>query len=120
MATNTMPTSKPPAQVRPILQVEHVTKRFPGVLALDNVTFDIRHGEVVALLGENGAGKSTIIKILSGVHSPGTGRIAFRGENISVGSPQEAQAIGISTIHQERSLAPHLTTVQNIFLGREK
>ena len=83
-----------------ILEVREVTKRFPGVLALDNVSFRLRAGEVHALVGENGAGKSTLIKVITGVYRPDTGRVLFDGEVVSFASPREAQEAGISTIYQ--------------------
>jgi len=101
----------------PILELEQISKRFPGVQALDNVHFDIFSGEVHALLGENGAGKSTLIKIMSGVHKPDTGEIKFNGQPVQFNNPREAQARGIATIYQELSLYPDLTVAENIFMG---
>jgi monosaccharide-transporting ATPase len=102
-----------------ILEVREVTKRFPGVLALDNVSFRLRAGEVHALVGENGAGKSTLIKVITGVYRPDTGRVLFDGEVVSFASPREAQEAGISTIYQEINLIPLRSVAQNLFLGRE-
>lgn len=102
-----------------LVEVRNVTKRFAGVLALDDVSFDIRQGEVLALVGENGAGKSTIIKILSGVYPPSGGQILLRGEPVVLSDAHHAQNLGITTIYQETTLAPHLNAIQNIFLGRE-
>ncbi len=101
----------------PILELENITKNFPGVKALDNVRFSMDAGEVHALLGENGAGKSTLIKIISGVHKPDTGVIRFDGQPIVFNNPREAQAHGIATIYQELSLYPELTVAENIFMG---
>ncbi len=101
----------------PILELEAISKHFPGVKALDNVRFSIEAGEVHALLGENGAGKSTLIKIISGVHKPDTGVIRFDGQPIVFNNPREAQAKGIATIYQELSLYPELTVAENIFMG---
>ncbi len=102
-----------------LLQMREITKRFPGVLALDRVDFDLRRGEVHVLLGENGAGKSTLIKMLSGAYQPDQGEILLDGELVSIGSSQEAQRLGVSTIYQEFNLVPELTVAENIFLGRQ-
>ncbi|HBI7070140.1 TPA: sugar ABC transporter ATP-binding protein [Citrobacter freundii] len=101
------------------LQMSHITKRFPGVLALSNVDFALRKGEVHALLGENGAGKSTLMKILSGVYQPDEGDIIFEGQSVSFANPLSAQSAGITFIHQEFNLFPELTVEENIFIGRE-
>jgi ribose transport system ATP-binding protein len=101
------------------LQMSHITKRFPGVLALSNVDFALRKGEVHALLGENGAGKSTLMKILSGVYQPDEGDIIFEGQSVSFANPLSAQSAGITIIHQEFNLFPELTVEENIFIGRE-
>lgn len=101
------------------LQMSHITKRFPGVLALSNVDFSLRRGEVHALLGENGAGKSTLMKILSGVYQPDEGNIVFEDHPVSFSSPLSAQQAGITIIHQEFNLFPELTVEENIFIGRE-
>jgi ribose transport system ATP-binding protein len=102
-----------------LLSLEGVSKEFPGVKALDNVRFDLNPGEVHALIGENGAGKSTLMKILSGIYKKDSGEIKYRGEHVNVSSPHEAQRLGISIIHQELNLMPHLSVAQNIFIGRE-
>src|ERR1700729_1602683 len=81
-----------------LIKVENITKRFPGVLALDGASLEIRRGEVHALLGENGAGKSTLIKLLSGVYQPDGGSISVRGEKVRITDPRHAQALGITTI----------------------
>ncbi|WP_275183147.1 sugar ABC transporter ATP-binding protein [Citrobacter freundii] len=101
------------------LQMSHITKRFPGVLALSNVDFALHKGEVHALLGENGAGKSTLMKILSGVYQPDEGDIIFEGQSVSFANPLSAQSAGITIIHQEFNLFPELTVEENIFIGRE-
>ena len=95
-----------PASATPLVEVDGVTKRFPGVLALNQASLEIRQGEIHALLGENGARKSTLIKLLSGVYKPDAGVIRVRGVETSIGSPSHAQALGITTIHQEHTLAP--------------
>ena len=103
----------------PFLELRGIVKRFPGVVALNGVGFDVRPGEVHALLGENGAGKSTLIKVISGVYHPDAGEIHVLGRPIRVRNPHDAQALGISTIYQEFTLAPDMTVAENIFLGRE-
>jgi ABC-type sugar transport system ATPase subunit len=100
-----------------ILELEHITKLFPGVRALDDVQFKMRPGEVHALLGENGAGKSTLIKIISGVYKPDKGEIRVDGKTVMFNHPREAQAYGIATIYQELSLYPELSVAENIFMG---
>ncbi|MYL35837.1 ATP-binding cassette domain-containing protein [Pontibacillus yanchengensis] len=102
-----------------ILRIEDISKKFPGVIALEDVSFSIKKGEVHALVGENGAGKSTLMKILSGVHKPTTGKIYLEDEEITLTDPKQAQNLGISIIYQEFSLIPYLNAVENIFLGRE-
>jgi ribose transport system ATP-binding protein len=103
----------------PILEAREVTKRFPGVLALDGVSFQLLPGEVHALVGENGAGKSTLIKVVTGVYQPDEGQVLFGGEEVSFASPRDSQAAGISTIYQEINLIPMRSVAQNVFLGRE-
>jgi ribose transport system ATP-binding protein len=103
----------------PFLQLHAIVKRFPGVLALNDVGLDVRRGEVHALLGENGAGKSTLIKTVSGVYRPDNGEIRVDGRSVHIRNPHAAQALGISTIYQEFTLAPDMTVAENIFLGRE-
>jgi len=106
--------------VRPrMLDVRHVSKAFPGVRALRDVSLTFKEGHVHALVGENGAGKSTLMKILSGAYRPDSGRIALDGRDIAPGNPVESRRRGISTIYQEFYLAPDLTIAQNIFLGQE-
>ncbi|MCZ7568953.1 MAG: sugar ABC transporter ATP-binding protein [Ardenticatenaceae bacterium] len=102
-----------------ILRVENITKKFPGVTALDNVNFDLRRGEVHLLLGENGAGKSTLIKILTGAHPMDSGQILLHGQTVRIRDPHHAQRLGIAAIYQELNLVPELTVSENIFLGRE-
>jgi ribose transport system ATP-binding protein len=99
--------------------MEHISKRFPGVQALDNVDFEVQQGEILGFLGENGAGKSTLVKILSGVYSKDQGTIRFKGQQVEMRSPHEAQEVGITTIYQELALVPYLSVAENIFLNRE-
>ena len=102
-----------------LVEMEHISKAFPGVRALDDCRFELRSGEIHALVGENGAGKSTLMKILAGVYSRDSGEIRFKGQPVDIPSPRAAQDLGISIIHQELNLMPHLTVAQNIFIGRE-
>ena len=101
------------------LEMRGITKRFPGVLALDNVSLSVRKGEVHALLGENGAGKSTLMKILSGAYRMDEGEILFDGKPVEIHSSHDAQALNISTIYQELNLTEQLTVAENIFMGRQ-
>jgi ribose transport system ATP-binding protein len=102
-----------------VLRVENIVKRYPGVIALADVSLKIGIGEIHALLGENGAGKSTLIGILSGIITPNEGTVYVDGDAIILKRPRDAQDLRITTIHQELSLAPDLTVLQNVFLGRE-
>lgn len=102
-----------------ILKLEKITKVFPGVKALDGVTFELEKGEVHVLLGENGAGKSTLMKVLAGVHQQDGGRILYKGEEVKFTNPKQAQEKHIAIIYQEFNLMPNLTVGQNIYLGRE-
>lgn len=102
-----------------LIEARGITKRFPGVVALDDVDFTLRGGEVHALVGENGAGKSTLMKILGGIYHADAGRVSFEGTDVAFETPLEAQRSGIAVIHQELNLMPDLTVAQNIFFGRE-
>ena len=102
-----------------ILKLSNIAKEFPGVRALDNVNFELFHGEVHALLGENGAGKSTMIKILTGAHSKTSGKFIFEGKEIEHISPDISKKIGINAIYQELTVFDELTVAQNIFMGKE-
>ncbi|WP_254066749.1 sugar ABC transporter ATP-binding protein [Acidisoma sp. S159] len=99
------------------MRVEGIRKNFPGVVALNGVSFDLRAGEVHALCGENGAGKSTLMKILAGSQAPDTGVLLFKGRPVVLASPLEAKEKGILLIHQEISLVPELSVAENLFLG---
>lgn len=103
-----------------LLELKGVTKRFPGVLALDKVDFELRPGEVHILFGENGAGKSTLISMIAGAHQPTEGEFYFRGQEVSLSSVHHARSLGISAVFQEFSLVDHLTVEQNLFLGAEQ
>lgn len=102
-----------------ILELDNITKEFPGVKALDSIQLKIRKGSVHGLMGENGAGKSTLMKIIFGIYTPDAGTIRFKGKELKVSGPKEAVKNGISMIHQELSPVPHMTVAENIFLGRE-
>lgn len=102
-----------------LVVMEDIMKQFPGVLALDRCRFELRRGEVHALVGENGAGKSTMMKILTGVYAKDGGRILYKGSEVEIPDTKAAQRLGIGIIHQELHLMPDLTIAQNIFIGRE-
>jgi ribose transport system ATP-binding protein len=103
----------------PILELRGISKQFPGVKALDDVSFELHEGEVHMLLGENGAGKSTLMKILCGAYTADSGQFLYQGNAVEIRSPADAQKLGIAVIFQEFTLVPHLTVAQNIYLGRE-
>src|SRR6266581_688596 len=107
------------SEKEPVVQVQHISKSFGGVHALQDVHFEIFAGEVHALLGENGAGKSTLIKILTGVHQPDTGEIFLDGHPVRFANTREAQGHGIAAIYQEPSLFPDLDVAENIMVGRQ-
>jgi ABC-type sugar transport system ATPase subunit len=102
----------------PILQIEGLDKSYPGVHALDNVDFDLYEGEVHALVGENGAGKSTFMKILDGSVTKDKGKIFINGKEVLISSPAIAQKLGVAMVYQELSLLPDLSVAENIFMGR--
>ena len=102
-----------------LVSMEGIDKSFPGVHALDQARFELRAGEVHALVGENGAGKSTLMKILAGIYDKDAGHILYQGNEVEIPNPRAAQHLGISMIHQELNLMPHLTLAQNVFIGRE-
>ena len=104
----------------PVLEIRGVSKSFPGVKALDDVSFAVGKGEVVGLIGENGAGKSTVLKILNGIYQPDTGNVLVDNRPITINSPREAFDNGIAMVFQEQSILPTLTVAENIFLGREE
>ena len=102
-----------------LVKMEGIEKTFPGVHALSQAQFELLPGEVHALVGENGAGKSTLMKVLAGVYEKDAGHILYKGKEVEIHNPRAAQQLGISMIHQELNLMPHLTVAQNIFIGRE-
>lgn len=114
-------SSTPTSEINKILlRMEGIHKSFPGVQALSDCKFELRSGEVHALVGENGAGKSTMMKILGGIYDKDAGHIYLDNKEVNIASPHMAQQLGISIIHQELNLMPHLTVAQNIFIGREQ
>ena len=107
------------SSLAPVLQITGLSKSFPGVQALDDISLTVGRGEIHALIGENGAGKSTLMKVLAGIHAKDAGTILLDGQPISPATPAEALRLGLSTVHQEISLAPNLTVAENIFVRRE-
>jgi inositol transport system ATP-binding protein len=103
----------------PLLRMTGISKSFPGVVALSDVSLSVAKGEVHALLGENGAGKSTLLKILSGAQTADTGTIEIAGQPVTLSDPHDAQTRGIVTIYQEFTLAPNMSIADNVFVGRE-
>ncbi len=108
-----------PMPTQPFLGMRGITKRFPGVVALEDVSFDVHVGQVHGLVGENGAGKSTLMKIMSGVYTEYEGQMLLDGEPVSFHNTREAIDSGVAMIHQELNLVPELSVYENIFLGRE-
>lgn len=103
----------------PIIHMENIKKHYGNVIALNGVTFDLRPGECHCLLGDNGAGKSTFIKTMSGVHKPTEGSIAFEGKPLSFNSPRDAMEAGIATVFQDLAMIPLMSVTRNFFMGRE-
>ncbi|MDQ6699970.1 MAG: sugar ABC transporter ATP-binding protein, partial [Acidobacteriota bacterium] len=103
-----------------MLELKNIQKRYGGVTALRDGNLTVGAGDVVLLLGENGAGKSTLMKIVAGLVERDRGQMLWRGQEVNLKSPAQAQAIGIAMVHQESLLAPHLSVAENIFLGREE
>ncbi len=112
------PPAGPPAPV-PLLSLDHATKAFGAIRAVDDVSIDLYPGEAHALVGENGAGKSTLVKMFAGVHAPDSGRLLIDGEEVALGGPADARDAGIAVILQEPTLFPDLTVLENIFIGRQ-
>ena len=105
--------------MEPLLRAVNLTKHFGGLVAVDGVSFDVNPGEVIGLVGDNGAGKSTFIKMISGVYQPDGGEIYFDGKKVNFIDPRDARDMGIETIYQDLALAENLDVGSNIFLGRE-
>jgi D-xylose transport system ATP-binding protein len=108
-----------PVDGEPVLALRGVSKRFGAVQALSDVEFEVHPGEVVALVGDNGAGKSTVVKAIAGVHPLDGGQIEWEGRPVTVHRPQDSQHLGIATVYQDLALADNLDVVANLFLGRE-
>ncbi len=106
-------------ETQPILKIEHLTKRFTGVIAVNDVSLDIMENEVHAIIGENGAGKSTLCKVLTGIHIPEEGTIELFGKPVKFESPSDSLKAGIGMVYQERNLVGYLTGAENICLGHE-
>ena len=107
-----------PAAGNPVLSLQHASKAFGAIHALQDVSIDLFPGEAHALVGENGAGKSTLVKIFAAVHPPDTGRLLVDGVEVAMDGPADARDAGIAVIYQEPTLFPDLTVVENIFIGR--
>ncbi len=121
MAENAVLTQreKQKPEARKILEVVHAHKRFGAVLALDDISFHLNQGEILALLGDNGAGKSTMIKALSGVHELDSGKIFLEGKEVHFRTPVDARNSGIETVYQDLALFDNLTVAANLYVGRE-
>jgi simple sugar transport system ATP-binding protein len=102
-----------------IIEMQDIAKHFGPVIALNGVSFDIRRGECHCLLGDNGAGKSTFIKTMSGVHKPTSGRIMFEGREMDFSSPRDAMEAGIATVYQDLAMIPLMSVTRNFWMGRE-
>ena len=124
MTTDVVSEAAPPAPATgaggALLQLQGLQKHFGAVQALTDVTLDVPAGQVTALVGDNGAGKSVLIKCISGIHQPDGGQILWDGRPVQLKSPRDASALGIETVHQDLALCDNLDIVQNMFLGREK
>ncbi len=103
----------------PIVHMENITKHFGPVIALNGVSFDVKAGECHCLLGDNGAGKSTFIKTMSGVHKPTSGEIMFEGRKMNFASPRDAMEAGIATVYQDLAMIPLMSVTRNFWMGRE-
>jgi simple sugar transport system ATP-binding protein len=119
VTTPAAPTASPGLENVPLLQMTGITKRFPGVVANDQVDFDVRRGEIHTLFGENGAGKSTLMRVLYGLYRPDEGEIKMNGRRITISSPADAIHHGIGMIHQHFMLVDTLTVAENVALGEK-
>ena len=102
-----------------IVEMRHITKRFPGIVANDDVSIAVKKGEIYAILGENGAGKSTLMSMLFGMYAPDEGEILIRGEKVRITSPSYATKLNIGMVHQHFKLVENYTVTENIILGQE-
>ncbi len=103
----------------PVLELHDLSKSYGSIEAVRHANLTIRRGEVMALVGDNGAGKSTLVKMVAGAVQPSSGRVVLEGRDVTIKNPLEARTLGIETVYQDLALAPHLSVVQNMFLGRE-
>ena len=103
-----------------LLEARNITKRFGGLVAVNDVSVGLNAGEAIGIVGDNGAGKSTLIKVISGVHRPDEGQLFFMGQDAKIDTPMAALKLGIETIYQDLALAENMNVYSNIFLGREK
>jgi len=115
-----MTDASAPLPMAPLVDMQKITKSYRGVPAVRDVDFDLRKGEIHALLGENGAGKSTLTKVMAGVVEATSGKMLYRGKEVTYASPFEALRDGIAMVFQETSLVPSMTVAQNLYLGDEK
>jgi D-xylose transport system ATP-binding protein len=104
----------------PILEMKGISKRFGAVQALSEVDFEVYQNEVVGLVGDNGAGKSTVVKVIAGTYQPDSGKYIFEGKEVSVNNPRQATDLGIQTVYQDLALCDNLDVVANLYLGREE
>lgn len=102
-----------------VIEMLHITKKFPGIVANDDITIQLKKGEIHALLGENGAGKSTLMSVLFGLYQPEEGTIKVKGQEVKIKGPLDANALGIGMVHQHFKLVHNFTVLQNIVLGME-
>ena len=107
------------ADIKPIIEMKNIEKHFGNIIALAGVSFDVRPGECHCLLGDNGAGKSTFIKTMSGVHKPTVGEILFEGRHMNFSTPRDAMEAGIATVYQDLAMIPLMSVTRNFFMGRE-
>src|SRR5262249_38211892 len=103
----------------PVLELAGISKRFGAVHALSDASLEVKSGEVMALVGDNGAGKSTMIKVIAGVNPADSGQVRFDGRPVSIGKPSDATGLGIATVYQDLALCDNLDVVANLFLGQE-
>ncbi|MEP9382964.1 ATP-binding cassette domain-containing protein [Nocardioides cheoyonin] len=115
----TQPTTETRDEAKPLLEVDDLSLAFGSVRALQNVSLHLTPGEITAIVGDNGAGKSTVVRCISGIHRPASGQIIFDGHTVSFRNPEEAREAGIETVHQNLALVEDLTVWQNLFLNRE-
>ena len=117
MTSGTVPAAEVPVLGGPVVEVRGLCKTYPGVVAVDDASFSVAPGEILGLVGKNGAGKSTVIKMLAGLVSPDCGEILVDGEPTVLTSSHAALLLGISVVHQELALVPRGSVAENVFLG---